>query len=297
MSRELFGSVVTAMVTPFTSDGDLDLDAAQVLASHLVDTGTTTVLVHGTTGESPTLRGSEPWQVLGAVKDAVGERAAVMMGTGSNDGDHAVAQTEHAAEAGADGVLVVTPYYNRPSQRMLVAHFTRVADASELPVVLYDVPSRTATEISLDVIVELSAHDRIVGIKDAVADLGKTADIVAATRRDSFEVWCGSDEVNLAALAVGAVGYVSVTSHLAGSLLAQMAALFPTDPAAARDIHLSLMPLHRALFVESNPAPLKGALARLGIIDGALRGPLLPALDATVDDVMAAMEHAGISTT
>lgn len=297
MSRELFGTLVTAMVTPFTADGALDLDAAQRMATYLVDTGTTTVLVHGTTGESPTLRGKEPWLVLGAVIDAVGDRAAVMMGTGSNDGDHAVAQTERAAEAGAEGVLVVTPYYNRPNQRMLLEHFTRVADASELPVVLYDVPSRTGTEIALDTILELAPHDRIVGIKDAVGNIGKTADIVAGTRELAFDLWCGSDEANLAALAVGAVGYVSVTSHLAGNLLSAMTRCFATDPLAAMDVHLSLMPLHRAIFAESSPAPLKGALERLGIIGGTLRTPLLPALSETVDAVIAAMDEAGIPTT
>lgn len=292
----MFGHVVTAMATPFTMDGDLDLDAVSALADHLVTHGTDTVLVHGTTGESPTLRGEEPWQVLAAVRDAVGDRGLVMMGTGSNDADHAVAQTRRAAEAGADGVLVVTPYYNRPSQRMLVDHFTRVADAAEVPVVLYDVPSRTATEIALDTLVTLASHDRIVGVKDAVANVGKTADLVAATADQDFDVWCGADEVNLASLAVGAVGYVSVTSHLAGTELADMARVFHDDPAKARAINLALMPLHRALFLEPNPAPLKGALARLGIGTPMVRGPLLPALDETVDAVMAAMEHAGIAT-
>lgn len=290
----MFGPVVTAMATPFLEDESLDLDGTQRLASWLVDHGTTTVLVHGTTGESPTLRGDEPWDVLAAVIDAVGERARVMMGTGSNDMDHAIRQTARAAEAGADGALVVTPYYNRPSQRMLLHYFGRVADTAELPVVLYDVPARTSCEIGLDTIVELSAHDRIVGIKDAVGDVGKTADIVARTADRDFDLWCGADEVNLPMLAVGAVGFVSVASHLCGDRLAEMARVFPTDPAAARRIHLSLMPLHRALFADASPAPLKGALSQLGLIDDVLRGPLLPAEPDTVQAVLDAMAHAGL---
>jgi 4-hydroxy-tetrahydrodipicolinate synthase len=289
----LFGHVVTAMATPFTADGALDTAGAARLARHLVEHGTDTVLLHGTTGESPTLRGEEVWRLLEAVRAEVGDDARVMLGTGSNDTAHAVSSTARAAEAGADSVLVVTPYYNKPSQRALVAHFTTVAAATDLPVLLYDVPGRTATEIALDTLATLAEVPNIVGVKDAATDLAKTAEVVAATAGapGGFEVYSGADEVNLPMLAVGAVGFVSVASHLAGPELAEMARLFETDPVKARELHLRLLPLCRALFLEPSPAPLKAALAARGLPAGPVRAPLVDALDATRDAVLAALDH------
>lgn len=291
-----FGRVATAMATPFTADGALDRDGAQVLATHLVDTHTETVVVCGTTGESPTLHGEEPWQLLGAVQDAVGDRAQVMMGVGTNDTVRTIAATRRATDDGADAVLVVTPYYNRPSQRALLRHFSEVAAATHLPVLLYDIPSRTGTEIALGTLVELSAIDNIVGVKDAVGDLAKTAEIVAGTRDapGGFEVYCGADEINLPMLAVGAAGFVSVASHLAGPQLADMATTFDTDPAKAREIHLALLPLCRALFLEPSPGPLKAALTAWGLPAGPVRLPLVEALDDTRLAVLNALEAAGI---
>lgn len=291
MQAQELGSVITAMATPFRGDGSLDLDGVQRLAAHLVATGTDTIVVNGTTGESPTLRGDEAWQVLAATIDAVGDDGLVMMGTGTNDTDATVAKTQRATEAGADAVLVVTPYYSRPSQAALVQHFTTVAEATTLPCMLYDVPSRTATEIALDTIVTLAQVDNIIGVKDAVANVAKTAEIVAGTRSapGSFGVWSGADEVNLPVLAVGGTGFVSVAAHLVGPQLAEMARLFPSAPDKARDIHLALLPLCRALFAEPSPAPLKGALARLGLPAGPVRGPLLDASPAAVDAVMDAL--------
>jgi 4-hydroxy-tetrahydrodipicolinate synthase len=291
------GRVVTAMVTPFTADRELDLDGAQRLADHLVTHGTDTVLVHGTTGESPTLGDDEMWKLLGAVKEAVAGRGQVWMGTGSNDTRKAVASTRRAAEVGVDACLVVTPYYNRPSQAALVAHFTTVASVTDLPVVLYDVPARTAREIALETLVELCQIDNIAGVKDAADNLGKAAEVVAATRGapGGFAVWCGADELNLPMLAVGARGFVSVSAHLCGSQLAEMVDVFASDPARARDLHLGQMPLHRALFAEPSPAPLKGALNRVGLPAGPVRPPLLEADEATVDAVVAALEVAGVT--
>lgn len=292
-----FGRVGTAMATPFHADGSLDLDGAQRLADHLVTHGTDMVVVHGTTGESPTLRDEEMWLLLAAVVEAVGERAHVMMGTGSNDTRKAIDSTEKATSAGADSVLVVTPYYNRPTQRALLSHFRAVAAATDLPVMLYDVPARTAREIDLDTIVELAAVDNVRGIKDAVGDLGKTAEIVARTAGapGGFEVYSGADEFNLPLLAVGGTGVVSVSAHLAGDQIAEMIRLVDTDLPRARQLHLDLMPLHRALFVETSPGPLKGALNRLGLPAGPVRPPLVDALDATVDGIVAAMDAAGIA--
>ncbi len=289
-----FGRVVTAMATPFTPDGALDLDGAQRLADHLVTNGTDTVLVSGTTGESPTLRGDEPWDLLAAVLETVGDRGLVMMGTGSNDTDRTVAATAKATELGAHAILLVTPYYNKPSQRGLIAHFTAAAGATDRPVLLYDIPGRTSREIDLATLVELSSVGNIVGVKDAVGDLAKAAEVVAGTP-DGFDVYCGDDVLNLPYLAVGAAGYVSVASHLVGPELAQMAELYATDPAKAREIHQRLLPLHRALFLEPNPAPLKAALNARGLPGGPVRLPLVEASAATRAAVLAALDDAGVT--
>lgn len=293
----VLGRVATAMVTPFHRDGRLDVDGAQRLAAHLLDHGTDTVLICGTTGESPTLLPGESRELAAAVKDVVGGRGQLLIGTGTNDTTRTCESTERATEAGADAVLVVTPYYNRPSQRMLTRHFTEVASATDLPVILYDVPGRTSCEIALPTLVELSAVDNIVGVKDAAGDLAKTAEVVTGTvgAPGGFEVYCGADELNLPMLAVGAVGFVSVAAHLVGAELADMARLFESDPVKAREIHLALLPLYRSLFLESSPTPLKGAMNRLGLPAGTVRAPLADALDETVDVVMAALDHARTS--
>jgi 4-hydroxy-tetrahydrodipicolinate synthase len=293
----VFGRVVTAMATPFTPDGELDLEGAARLANHLVDHGTETVLVVGTTGESPTLHDDEPWDLLQAVKDSVGDRAQVMIGTGTNDTAKTVAATQRATELGADAILVVTPYYNKPSQRALVQHFNAAAGATDRPVLLYDIPGRTSREIELQTLITLAETRNIVGVKDAVGDLAKTAEVVAATQAapGGFEVYCGADELNLPMLAVGAVGFVSVAAHLAGDHLAEMAEVFDTDPVKARQLHLDLLPLCRALFLEPSPAPLKGAMNRLGLPAGPVRLPMVEAEDATVEAVLAALDHAGVA--
>ncbi|MFA9431244.1 4-hydroxy-tetrahydrodipicolinate synthase [Egicoccus sp. AB-alg2] len=286
------GAVVTAMITPFTADGDIDLQGAGRLARHLVDTGSDTVLVNGTTGESPTLHGEAPWELLAAVREAVGDDASVMIGTGSNDTARTVAATARAAEAGADAVLVVTPYYNKPQQNGLVAHFRAVADATDLPVLLYDVPGRTVTALSVATLTELSGVPNIVGVKDATGDLGKAADVRLATlgAPGGFDLWCGSDEMNLPVLAVGGRGLVSVSAHLVGQELAEMVRVFPSDPARALELHLRCLPLHRALFAETSPAPLKGALNHLGLPAGPVRGPLAEASPETVKAVVGVYE-------
>lgn len=291
----VFGPVVTAMATPFTEDGELDPDGAGRLARHLVEHGTDTVLVCGTTGEKPTLTGDEPTRLLAAVVEAVGNRAQVMIGTGTNATASSVRATGRAQEQGADGVLVVTPYYNRPSQAGLAEHFRAVAAATDLPVLLYDIPSRTGREIALETLLELAVVDNIVGVKDATADLAKVARVVAGTAGapGGFDVYCGADEVNLPMLAVGAAGFVSVASHLIGDALAEMVGLAATDPAEALGIHQRSLPLQRALFTEPNPAPLKGALERVGLPGGPVRAPLVAASEATIDAVIAALAPFG----
>jgi 4-hydroxy-tetrahydrodipicolinate synthase len=286
------GRVVTAMVTPFTAEGGLDLDGAAKLADHLVSNGTETVLVGGTTGESPTLHGEELWELYRAVREAIGDRGTVMVGTGSNDTSKSVAATERAEEEGADAVLVVTPYYNRPNQRGLAEYFRTIAGVTSLPVMLYDVPSRTGCTIDVQTHVELAGVRNIIGVKDATGNIGKAADIIAATQGadGGFVLWSGSDEMNLPLLSVGAVGVVSVSAHLVGPEIAAMIAALPDDPARARDLHVGCMRLHRSLFQEPSPAPLKGALNALGLPAGPLRPPLLEALPETVADVLSALE-------
>jgi len=291
------GRVVTAMVTPFTSERELDLDAAQVIADHLVRNGSDTVLVNGTTGESPTLEGDEKWQLLRVVKEAVGDRVNVIIGTGSNSTARTVAHTIQAEQAGADAALVVTPYYNRPDQRGLLQHFRSVAEAVELPVVLYDIPGRTGREIDVATFAELSRVPNIVGVKDAANNLGKSGDVATATAGapGGFVQWSGADEINLPMLSLGAVGIISVAAHLAGPELAAMVAAVDTDPIRARALHLACMPLHRALFAESSPAPLKGALNALGLPAGPVRPPLSEASEGAVQAVLAALESLEVS--
>ena len=288
----VFGHVATAMATPFTDDGGLDLDGAQTLARHLVDTGTDCVVVAGTTGESPTLHGEETWDLLDAVIEAVGEDAKVIVGTGSNDTRHSLEMTERANAAGVDGVLVVTPYYNKPNGKGQLGHFGAVADASVSPVLLYDIPGRSGVEIPFDVLVELAQRPDVVGVKDATGNVLKASNVLRETAgvEGGFEVYSGSDELNLPFLAVGASGIVSVASHLVGPQLAELCIAASKDLARATAIHQLLQPLVDALFSEPSPAPLKGALAHYGLPGGPVRLPLAAADQATVDAVVAATE-------
>lgn len=284
------GRVVTAMVTPLTPDGALDLDGAAVLARHLVATGSDGLVVGGTTGESPTLREEELWELVAAVRGAVGDAARVVVGTGTNDTARTIARTVRAAEVGADAALVVTPYYNRPSQAGLRAHFRAVADATDLPLLLYDIPARTGRELAPGTLVDLAAVPTIVGVKDATGDLGKAGDTLVATRGapGGFALWSGADEVNLPLLALGAVGVVSVSAHLAGPELAETVRVVDVDPDRARTLHLRCLPLHRALFLEPNPGPLKALLAARGLPAGPLRPPLaLPEPDVVAHGLAA----------
>lgn len=292
-----FGTVGTAMATPLDDDESLDLLGAARLARHLVDHGTDLLVLNGTTGESPTLGRDEVALLVTAVRDAVGTDAQIIVGTGTNATRATIERTKAAAELGVDGVLVVSPYYNRPDHAGMMRHFTEVAAATDLPMMVYDVPSRTGRAMEVRTLVELSTVDTIMGVKDAAADLGKTADVLrqTASAATGFDAWCGADEVNLPMLSLGAVGLVSVTAHLAGDDLARMcAAVRSGDLATARGIHLRLMPLHRALFAAPSPAPLKAGLGLLDLPAGPVRGPLVDAPDDIVELVRDAMDHAGL---
>ena len=289
-----FGRVLTAMASPMHADGALDLDGAQRLAVHLLEHGNDGVVVAGTTGESPTLSHAETLDLFRAVVQAVDGHGAVLAGTGKNDTAETVALTREAAALGVDGILSVTGYYNRPSQRGLDAHFRAVAAATELPVMLYNIQSRTNNEIAPATLLSLiEGVDNIVGVKDAMADLSKTA-WLAARLPDDAAIWSGDDATALATLAVGGYGIVSVAGHLVGDDIARMIDVFGTDPGKAREIHLRLHELFTALFLDASPGPLKAALALAGLPAGPVRLPLVGADDDVVAAVRAAMVGAGV---
>lgn len=291
----IFGRVLTAMVSPFTDERALDLDAAQRLATHLVEHGSDGIVVAGSTGESPTLTHDETLDLVRAVKDAVGDRANVVVGTGKNDTAATVALSREVAAIGVDGLLVVSPYYNRPSQRGMLAHFGAVADAvGDLPVLLYDIPSRTGCEIAKETMSTLAErHANVVGVKDAAGDFPKSA-WLAANTPERFELYAGDDVATLPLLAVGAVGVISVAAHLVGPDLAAMVEAFPTDPGKAREIHFKLLPLFSALFCDVNPVPLKAALRLVGLPGGPLRLPLAEPDQDTVRLVREALVAVGV---
>jgi 4-hydroxy-tetrahydrodipicolinate synthase len=289
-----FGAVVTAMATPFGEDLSLDLEAAGNLASWLVEHGTDTVLAFGSTGEAATLSDDEKIDLLRAVKDAVGGRVPVLAGTGTSDTRHTIELSERAAEAGADGLLVVTPYYIKPPQRGIVAHYRAVAGATALPVLAYNIPGRTATRIEHATLLELAGIDNVVGVKDATSDLDGVSRLIHEAPA-GFEVYCGDDWATFAMACLGAVGVISVAAHLAGERIGQMLELVGSgDVAGARKIHEELLPLYRALFVTSNPIPLKAALEIAGRPVGPPRLPLVPATEEERAVLRKAMEDAGI---
>lgn len=290
-----FGRVLTAMATPFADDYSLDLDGARRLAVHLADNGSDGLVVCGTTGESPTLTHDETLALLRTVVDAVGDRVSVIAGTGKNDTAGTVALTEEVSALGVDGVLVVTPYYNRPSQRGLVRHFSAAAAATDLPVLLYNIPGRTGREIEPATVLQLAAEvENIVGVKDAVGDLVKTATVLSRAP-DDFLVYSGDDAATLPMLAVGGCGVISVAAHVVGPDFAKMVAAFETDPAEARRIHIRILPLLETLMTtDPSPGPLKAALRLLALPGGPVRPPLVDCDDVAVDEVHRALVSAGV---
>ena len=289
-----FGSLLTAMVTPMRDDESVDLDAAAALAAHLVDHGHDGLVLSGTTGEAPTTHAQEKADLVRAVVDAVGDRALVLAGAGSNDTRHAVRMAEQAADAGAHGLLVVSPYYSRPSQEGIYRHTVAVADATDLPVMLYDVPARTGVRYSRETLVRLAAHPRVVAVKDA------TGDVLAATRtipETGLAWYSGDDGVLLPFLAVGAVGLVSMAGHLVGDELARAIAEFDRgDTAAARTTFLSVLPAVDLICGSGNGAlRAKLTVALLELIpSAAMRLPQCPAGEDEVQEVRAGLVAAGL---
>ena len=275
-----FGRLLTAMVTPFTPDGEIDYAGAATLAAHLVDQGNNALVISGTTGESATITDGEKERLLSAVLDAVGDRARVIAGVGTNSTRHTIELARAAQKAGAHGALVVTPYYNKPPQAGLLNHFRTVADATGLPIMLYDIPGRTGMALETNTIVRLSEHPRIVAIKDAKGDFQATSWVRA---RSDIAVYSGDDAATLPLLALGAVGVVGVTSHIASPQIKAMIEAFDNgNPGEARDIHLRLMPAFTGLFRTQGVILAKAALELRGLPSGPVRPPLV---DATIDQV------------
>jgi 4-hydroxy-tetrahydrodipicolinate synthase len=268
-----FGRVLTAMVTPFTADGTLDVDGAQRLAAHLVDAGNDGLVVNGTTGESPTTGDGEKARLVRAVVEAVGDRAHVVAGVGTNDTRHSLELARAAEEAGAHGLLTVTPYYNKPPQEGLYQHFTAIADSTGLPVMLYDIPGRSGVPISTETMVRLAEHPRIVANKDAKGDLGRASWAIATT---GLAWYSGDDMLNLPLLSVGAVGFVSVVGHVVTpELRALVDAHTSGDVTKAAEIHQRLLPVFTGMFRTQGVITSKAALGFRGLPGGPLRLPLV----------------------
>ena len=289
-----FGAVVTAMVTPFRDDSSLDLDGAGELADHLLDHGSDSLVVAGSTGEAPTLTHDEKRRLFGTIVEVAKGKGKVICGTGTYSTAETIELTLMAEEAGADAVLVVTPYYNKPPQRGLLAHFERVAGSTSLPMILYNIPGRTATRIEHDTLLTLASVPNIVAVKDTTGDFDAVSRLLREAPPD-FELYSGDDWATFGYVCLGAVGVVSVASHVAGERIRHMVDLITTgDVPAARKIHEELAQLNKALFVTSNPIPVKAALEIVGRPAGQPRLPLVPATPVERETIRRALEDAGI---
>ena len=284
-----FGRMLTAMATAFAPDGSIDLDQTAAIAAHLVDNGHDGVVVSGTTGESPTTSVLEDGEILRVVKEAVGHRAKVVAGVGTNSTEHSIELARQAERRGADGLLLVTPYYSRPGQAGVRHHFTEVVQATDVPVMLYDVPGRTATVIELDTYAAIKELDSVVAVKDAVGDFARGVKIIDL----GYAVYSGDDHANLGWLAHGACGFVSVAGHAGGQMLSAMAgAFFHGDHVGALALYHRLLPAMDAMMAVPNygATTAKAALELLGVIDNRrVRSPLVALTDEEVDALRAGL--------
>ena len=275
-----FGEVITAMVTPFNKEGKVDYNKVEELTSHLLDNGSDAIIVTGTTGESPTLIYDEELEILNTAKHASQNRKKIIMGTGSNCTETAVMMSKKAEKEGADGILTVVPYYNKPSQKGMIAHFSAVAEAVNIPVILYNIPSRTGVNMSVETAKFLTEkYENIVAVKQSFGDLDVITDYKLGLP-SGVAIYSGDDSLTLPMLSVGAHGVISVASHLFGKEIKSMIRNFKTgDITSARNMHYRLYPIMKKLFMAPNPVPVKAALAKKGIIEEYVRKPLV-----TLDD-------------
>ena len=289
-----FGQLITAMVTPFDKDGAIDWDGVAKLAQHLVDTGHDGVAVNGTTGEAPTTKSSEKLEIIKVVKSVVGSKVKVLSGAGDNETSYTVEQAKRSQDAGADGILIVTPYYNKPPQAGIEAHFRAVAAATDLPIMMYDIPGRTGVEIESDTIVKLfETVDNIVALKDAKGNIAATSWVI---QRCGIPVYSGDDILNLPFLSVGAVGFVSVCGHTVGRELKEMLnAWFAGDSARALEIHQQLLPVFTGTFRTQGAILTKAAMNLMGLPGGTTRLPLVDATAAQIEQLRKDLSAGGVT--
>ena len=293
MTTAPFGRLITAMVTPFKADLSVDWAGVEKLAAHLVSTGHDAIVVSGTTGEAPTTNDDEKDELIRVVKATVGNKVKVIAGAGNNETPHSVEQAIHAQKVGADGLLVVTPYYNKPPQAGIEAHFRAIADAVDLPVMMYDIPGRTGIEIEPDTIVKLAEHKNIVALKDAKGNVASTSWVI---KRCGIPVYSGDDILNLPLLSVGAVGFVSVCGHTVGAELRQMLdAWFSGNSARALEIHQQLLPVFTGTFRTQGAILTKAALNLMGLPGGHTRLPLVDATPAQIEQLKLDLRAGGVN--
>jgi len=289
-----FGRLLTAMVTPFDKDGSIDWAGVEKLAQHLVDTGHDGIAVNGTTGEAPTTKSSEKLEIIKVVKKVVGSKIQVLSGAGDNETSYTVEQAKRSQDAGADGLLVVTPYYNKPPQAGIEAHFRAVAAATDLPIMMYDIPGRTGVEIESDTIVKLfETVDNIVALKDAKGNIAATSWVI---KRCGIPVYSGDDILNLPFLSVGAVGFVSVCGHTVGiQLKAMLDAWFAGNSAKALEIHQQLLPVFTGTFRTQGAILTKAAMSLMGLPGGTTRLPLVDATEAQIEQLRKDLIAGGVA--
>jgi len=295
MSSPPFGRLLTAMVTPFAADESVDLDAAAGLASYLVDEmGNDGLVISGTTGESPTTSDAEKSDLLRVVRDAVGDRATILAGVGTFDTEHTLELAAAAAKLGADGLLVVTPYYSKPPQAGILEHFRRVADSTDVPVMLYDIPSRAGVAIATDTMQRLAEHPRIVAVKDAKGDLPASARVIA---KSELAYYSGDDAMTLPLLSIGAVGVVGTSTHFSAVGTRQLIeAYLAGDVETALRLHQQLLPIYTGIFATQGCILVKAGLKLLGHDVGGVRSPLIEATSTEIEGLRSALAAAGLPT-
>jgi len=288
------GMVLTAMVTPFKADGSMDYRRAAELAQYLADNGSDGLIVHGTTGESPTLTHEEEYELYRVVKKAVGGKIKIIAGTGSNSTATTIKSTKEAEKIGVDGAMIVVPYYNKPSQEGMYQHYKAVAEATKLPIIIYNIQGRTGVNMTADTVARLAKIKNIVGIKEASGNMDQVSEIEGKTPKE-FMIYSGDDDRTLEIMKRGGVGVISVASHIMGKEIRKMCEVFRAgNIAEAEKINARLSPLFKVLFITTNPTPVKAALNMIGQPVGGLRLPLIEANDSEKEQIRKVLQDLGL---